>query len=109
MKLKDTTESKVNWAVSAYNDWRNKHLYNFQCNVGIYEADLNDMPNLTKENLQHALCHFIPEVTKVKGEGPYPGSTLYEMIVAIQKYLKINKIFWQFVDSFEFIDPPHYT
>ena len=104
IRLKDTTESKVNWAVTAYNDWRNERLFNYQYDVGIYEADLNDLPNLTKENLQHALCHFIPEVTKIKGEGPYPGRTLYEMIVAIQKYLKVNKIFWQLVDGYEFID-----
>ena len=79
IRLKDTTESKVNWAVTAYNDWRNERLFNYQYDVGIYEADLNDLPNLTKENLPHALCHFIPEVTKIKGEGPYPGRTLYEI------------------------------
>ena len=68
--------------------------------MGIYEADLNDLPNLMKENLQHSLCHFILELTKVEGESPYPGCTLYEMIVVIQKYLKINKIFWQLVDGY---------
>ena len=50
-------------------------------------------------NLNHALCRFIPEVTKSKGEGPYPGKTLYQMVVAIQKYLNINKINWKLVDS----------
>ena len=79
-------------------------MYNFQYDVGIYEADLNNLETLTKENLQHALCHFIPEVTKVKGDGPYPGRTLYEMIVAIQKYLKINKMNWKLVDADEFCD-----
>ena len=51
IRLKDTTESKVNWAVKAYNDWRNECLYNFQYDVGIYEADLNNLATLTKENL----------------------------------------------------------
>ena len=102
--LKKKTEAKVNWAVNAYNDWRNERLVNFIYNVGIYFADLNKVNELTKENLQHALCRFIPEVTKVKGEGPYPGKTLYQMIVAIQKYLQVNKLNWRLVDGPEFID-----
>ena len=38
-------------------------------------------------------------MTKSKGEGLYPGKTLYQMIVAIQKYLNVNKINWKLVDS----------
>ena len=87
IKLKKKSESKVNWAVSAYVEWRNERLYKFNYDVGIYYADLLDLENLTAENLQHALCRFVPEVNKKKGEGLYPGRTLYEMIVAIQKYL----------------------
>ena len=30
IKLKKKTESKVNWAVSAYNEWRNDRLENFK-------------------------------------------------------------------------------
>ena len=62
------------------------------------------MESLTPENFQHALCYFVPEVTKVKGDGPYPGRTLYEMIVALQKYLKVNKIYWKLVDPIQFPD-----
>ena len=73
IQLKNKTEFKVNLAVTTYNDWHNEHLYNFQYDVGIYEAALNEFPSLTKENLQHVLCHFIPEVATIKGEGPYPS------------------------------------
>ena len=104
IKLKDSSESKVNWAVTAYNDWRNARLYNYMYDVGIYEADLNKLESLTPENLQHSLCYFVPEVTKVKGVGPYPGATLYQMIVAIQKYLKINKLDWDLVEGHNFRD-----
>ena len=104
IQLKKKTEAKVKWAVSAYNDWRNNRLYNFQYDVGIYYADLNNLETLEKNNLQHALCHFLPEVTKVKGDGMYPGSTLYQMVVAIQKYLNINKINWKLIDDVEFSD-----
>ena len=68
----------------------------------IYYADLNKLEELSRENLEHALCGFIPEVTKVKGDGPYPGKTLYQMIVAIQKYLNINEINWKLIDGNEF-------
>ena len=102
IQLKKKTEAKVNWAVRAYNEWRNNRLYNFQYDVGIYYADLNDLANLEKCNLQHALCHFLPEVTKVKGEGLYPGATLYQMVVAIQKYLNVNKVNWKLIDDVEF-------
>ena len=81
--------------MNAFNEWRTYRLETYQYDVGIYYADLNDLPNLTKENLNHALCRFIPEVTKKKGEGLYLGKTLYQMVGAIQKYLNVNKIPWQ--------------
>ena len=104
IRLKKQTEAKVNWAVTAYTDWRNERLYNYNYDVGIYGADLHNLKELTIENLHHALCRFIPEVTKVKGDGPFPGKTLYQMVVAIQKYLHINRIMWHLVDSLDFLD-----
>ena len=62
---------------------------------GIYMCDLFDLPHLEKMNLNYSLCRFIPEVTKAKGQGPYPGRTLCQMVVSIQKYLNINKINWK--------------
>ena len=97
--LKPKTEAKVNWEVNTYNEWRNHRLDTFRYNVGIYYADLNDLNTLTKENLNHSLCRFIPEVTKQRGEGPYPGRTLYQMIVAIQKHLNVNKLPWKLLEG----------
>ena len=90
--MKKSSEKKLDWAVTAYNDWRGDRLKNYNYDVGIYYADLVDLKSLTKENLRHSLCYFIPEVTKKKGEGAYPGATLYQMIVAIQKFLNVNKV-----------------
>ena len=104
VQMKKSSEAKCNWALTAYNDWRDERLRSFNYDVGIYYADLRDLPNLTKENLQHSLCRFIPEVTKSRGEGPYPGQTLYQMVVAIQKHLWVNKIHWQLVEGHEFSD-----
>ena len=102
--LKKRTESKMNWGVKAYNEWREERLLKFNYDVGIYEANLNDLASLKLENFQHAMCYFIPEVTKSKGEGLYPGRTLYQMVVSIQKYLNINKIPWKIIEGPEFND-----
>ena len=102
IKLKWKTEAKVNWAVSAYVQWHEERLKNFKYDVGIYFADLNNLKELEAQNLAHALCHFVPEVTKVRGEGLYSGQNLYQVIVGIQKYLNINKIPWQLVAGKQF-------
>ena len=99
IQMKPKTELKVNWGVNAYNERRNFRLLTFQYDVGIYYADLNNLQELTKENLSHALCRFIPEVTRKKGEGLYPGRTLYQMIVAIQKHLSVNKLNWKLLET----------
>ena len=99
IQLKPKSEAKVNWGVNAYNEWRQNRLYHFNYDVGIYYADLNDLPSLTQENLNHALCRFIPEVTKQKGGGQYPGRTLYQMICAIQKHLNVNKLPWKLLEG----------
>ena len=54
--------------------------------------------------MNHALCRFIPEVTKKRGEGEYPGATLYQMNIAIERYLVVNKVKWRLLDDLEFDD-----
>ena len=99
IRLKPNSASKVNWGVNAYNEWHEDRLKRFQYDVGIYLVDLNDLKSFMKENLNHALCRFILEVTKQKGDGPYPGHTLYQMIKAIQKHLNVNKLGWKLVEG----------
>ena len=103
VKLKQRTMSKVNWAVKAYCDWREVRLSNAYHEV-IFKANLNDLSNLEEESLCGSLCHFIPEVTKSKGEGMYPAKTLYQMVVVIQKHLNVNRIGWKFLDDSQFED-----
>ena len=51
VQLKRKSEAKLNWAMTAYNDWHNKRLETFNYDVGIYYADLMNLESLTKENL----------------------------------------------------------
>ena len=92
------TEAKMNCAVNSFMEWRDARLETYTYDYGIHMCDLFDLKSLEKMNLNHSLCRFIPEVTKSKGEGPYPGRTLYQMVVCIQKYLNINKIQWKLLD-----------
>ena len=85
-------------------DWQNERLRTFNYDYSIYEADLLELEKLTKGVLNHSLCRFIQEVTKSRGEGLSPGKTLYQMIEAIQKYLWVNRIYWQLIEGVEFID-----
>ena len=101
IKLKERTLSKVNWAVNVYNEWCEARLQDqhIEC---IFGMNLSDLKSLEKEQLEEALCCFIPEVTKLKGYGMYPGHTLYQMCVAIQKYLNINGLKSKIVDGIDF-------
>ena len=102
-QLKKRTYSKMQWGVRAYNEWRKQKLddvVNFD--VKVFEADITNCKLLSKENLVHALCMFIPEVNKLDGTD-YPGKTLYEMVTSIQKHLHQNELYWKILDDIEFI------
>ena len=104
-QMKRRTLSKVKWAVRAYQEWRECKLQDVEnYDQLVFDANLSDLDNITQNALQHSLCMFIPEVTKVKDGGPYPGKTLYEMIIAIQKYLNENQIHWKLVDGQAFVN-----
>ena len=95
IKLKKRSEAKVKWAVNAYTEWRDARLGNGPFDQNICDANLNDLSKINVTNLEYSLCRFVPEVSKSRGDGPYPGKTLYQMIVAIQKFLQLNKCNWE--------------
>ena len=68
MRVKPNTQMNVNWAVAAYNRWRNERLESNEYDYAIHSADINNPASLQKMNLVQALCYFIPEITKVNGE-----------------------------------------
>ena len=88
--------------MNAYNEWHQARIDSSNYENFIVESDLNDLGSLQKKQFKSSLCCFVPEVTKSKGDGPYPGKTLYQMIVAIQKFLEINKIKWRLIHGSEF-------
>ena len=69
----------------------------------ILSADLENLDTLNPQNLEYLLCRFICEVKKSKNEGDYPGKTLYQIVCALQNYLKKKELNWKLVhgDSFQ--------
>ena len=93
----------MNWGVFAYNRWREARLKVIGHDLDFELSDLNDLANLQKEQFILSMCYFIPEVVKQNDE-LYPGPSLYQMCVAIQKYLHMNKIPWKIIEGGEFLD-----
>ena len=98
--LKKRTFAKVQWAVRAYQEWRESRINDvMNYDLDIFESNLDDLENLREKQFENALCRFIPEVTKVKDKGEYPGKTLYEMVIALQKFLTEKGFTWKLIDG----------
>ena len=69
--------------------------------INIFDANLENLESVRKMNLEHALCIFIVEVKKGNGE-EYPGKTLYQLTVSIQRYLNENNLHRKLVDGPDF-------
>ena len=103
IQVKPNTQMNINWAIAAYNRWRNNRLETYEYDYGIYFADIMEPDKLEKMNLCHSLCYFIPKITKKSGEH-FPGKTLYQLVVVIQKYLQTKKLKWRLIEDPEFAD-----
>ena len=101
--LKKRTEAKMFWGVRAYREWRLARLNDVvDFDVKIFEANLDTLATLTKENFEYTMCRFIPEVTKLNGSGDYPDKSLYQLCVTIQIFLNQNGIPWMVVEGSDF-------
>ena len=84
-KFSDEMNKKIAWAKRMFTDWRNFRSSNPK--LESFVCDLDNVKNITPDNLNAALCRFITEVKKVDGSD-YPGKTLYDIIICIQFYLE---------------------
>ena len=101
--MKKRTFAKVQWAVRAYEEWRETRLNDSsEFDQKLFDSNLKNVNGLNKESLQYSLCKFIPEVTKVKDGADYPDKTLYEMLLSIQKHINEQGINWKLIDDPEF-------
>ena len=61
-------------------------------------------PICEKSTFEYSMCKLIAEVVKVKDGTDYPGATLYQLCVAIQKYLFSKGLYWKLIDGGNFDD-----
>ena len=93
----------MNWGVDAYTRWRDTRLRACDFNEAIENSDLKNVEGLKIDQFAEALCYFIPEVVKQNDE-LYPAASLYQLVVAIQKYVNFKKLPWKLVEGKEFSD-----
>ena len=67
------------------------------------QCDLDDVDTVTRENLCYAMTRFITEVRHIDGK-PFPGKTLYEIVVCIHMYLETYGFTWKLIDDIEFVE-----
>ena len=97
--IKKRSETKMLWGVRAYQQWRSSRLNDSETlDIEIFDASLDCLATVKKQNLEHSLCIFIAEVKKVNDD-EYPGKTLYQLAVSIQRYLNENGLKWKLVDG----------
>ena len=101
--IKKRSLAKIQWGVRAFQEWRSHHIDDsMNYDSQIFETNLDDIESLMKGNLLYSLCKFIPEVMKVKDGSPYPGATLYQMIIAIQQHISEKGLNWKLLNGIEF-------
>ena len=99
-QLKRRTEAKMLWGVRAFKEWRTVKLSSPDTyDVRILISDLDCVENLDRNAFEFAMCKFLAEVVKVKDGSEYPGRTLYQFVVAIQKYLVSKGLHWKLIDG----------
>ena len=101
--MKRHSYNKMLWSVRAYNDWRMNRFTDIDnFDNKIFNANLENLKELSRDDFEYAMCRFIAEVRKLKSGKDYPGKILYQMSFSIQKYLNQNGINWKFVDGPDF-------
>ena len=57
------------------------------------------MSQMRKDDFEYSMCRFIVEVIKIKTGEDYPGHTLYQFCIAIQKYLFSKGLKWKLIEG----------
>lgn len=94
------TESKSRWAVNLFNSWLENRQDNYGNRNDIKKIQ-SDLLTMDHETLNYSLGAFITEVRK-ENRQEYRGNTLYEIIIAIQHYLRENERYVTLMDDTEF-------
>lgn len=77
-RIPKNTARSTSWGVSVFLEW---------CEERQVDETLTSMSN---DDINDRVARFVHEVVKRDGETPYPPNSLYQIVVAIQRFLKEN-------------------
>ena len=86
----NNTKRKAHWARNLFNDWATEVLKsgNDQQLVEILSTNSN-LLNISEDELNILLCHFILSLRKQNGQ-EYTSGSLFGIVASLQKYLEMN-------------------
>ena len=61
VNYQERTETKMRWAVKLYKDWHNMRLDRVDYEDEIFESDIDNIANVSKDAFEFAMCRFICE------------------------------------------------
>ena len=97
-KFAPESQKKMKWAVNLYCDWRVNRVQKVSVPIQIVRANLDDLYNVSQDDLCYSLSCFIGEIKKVD-KSDYPPNTLKEIIVMIQMFLNEKGVYWKLLDT----------
>ncbi len=101
-----STERKIQWAVSLYEEWHKHRIEGVVPDAQIVFADIR-LPTLHADNFCYSLSAFLNEVKRSDGF-EFGGKGLYSLVVMLQFYLEKQGLPWKLIDNPEFVRV-HYT
>ena len=77
-RVPKNTSRSTNWGVGIFQEW---------CTERKIETQILSM---SEDELNRYIARFVHEAVKKDGETPYPPNSLYQIVVAIQRFLREN-------------------
>ena len=94
------TSKNTSWATNAWIEWTE---YVLQQGVDPEDAPSPLINQMTKEELNRWLPHFVMEARRQDGK-PYPPNTLYQLCCGLLRHIRTTQPGWNIFTDVEFID-----
>ena len=100
-KFAPSTERKINWAMSLYEEWHKQRIDSIVPEAQIVFTDIRSK-TLHSDNFCYSLSAFLNEV-KRSDSFEFGGKGLYSLVMMLQFFLEKQGLSWKFLDDPEFI------
>ncbi len=100
-KFTPSTERKINWAVSLYEEWQKQRIDSVVPEAQIVFADIRSK-TLRSDNFCYSLSAFLNEVKRSDGF-EFGGKGLYSLVMMLQFFLEKQGLSWKLIDDPELV------